>query len=385
MFSNTVHWIAMAEQGGSAVAPDRRSARALAILLGRVPLALASVVLVVVLLVTAELVARLLAPDYIAQARGPHVFSATYGWASRRQASLMLAGERVTLNERGYRGRSLGLPRTSRLRVVVLGDSIAFGLGVSDDETFSSRLDARENSIEVANLAVQGYGPDQELLVLERDALRLRPDVVVLAFCMANDLAESLLPVSLYDGTTPKPTFRLVQGDLVLDASNLSHGMAWHAQRALADHSHLFNRLMGVAPKPRPPGGRHWRERFADALQQEEQVLAVNRALVRRMSAMCLERGIAFLVVAFPDRFTFRRKTPLLERFFDELERDGIRVLEMAERFRGLGLRLPDVAIDGAGHLSPRGHRVVSEELESEVRVLVASVPASAQRPARPR
>ncbi len=289
----------------------------------------------------------------------------------------------MTLNEAGYRGRALDMPRTSRLRVVVLGDSIAFGLGVSDDETFSSRLDAREDGIEVGNLAVQGYGPDQELLVLEREALRLQPDVVVLAFCMANDLAESLMPVSLYDGTTPKPRFRLVSGDLVLDASSLSHGIAWHAQRALAEHSHLFNRLTGVVPKPRPPGGLHWRERFAEALQQEEQVIAVNRALVRRMSAMCLERGIAFLVVAFPDRFTFRRRTPLLERFFDELEDDGIRVLDMAERFRGLGLRLTDVAIDGAGHLSPRGHRVVSEELENEVRVLVASVPASPRPPAR--
>jgi hypothetical protein len=373
----------MAERQLTSAASPSGGRALVAFLRGRAALAVTSALLLTLLLAALELAARLVAPDYVGNARGPHVFSATYGWASRRQSSLMLAGERVTLNEEGYRGRVLELPRTSRLRVVVLGDSIAFGLGVSDDDTFSSRLDAREDGIEVGNFAVQGYGPDQELLVLEREALRLQPDVVVLAFCMANDLAESLMPVSLYDGTTPKPRFRLVSGDLVLDASSLSHGLAWHAQRALADHSHLFNRLTGVVPKPRPPGGLHWRERFAEALEQEEQVIAVNRALVRRMSAMCLERGIAFLVVAFPDRFTFRRKTPLLQRFFDELEEDGIRVLDMAERFRGLGLRLTDVAIDGAGHLSPRGHSIVSEELASEVRVLVASVPASPRPPAR--
>jgi hypothetical protein len=333
----------------------------------RAPLALAAFVAASLALVAAEGAGRLLAPDYLASVRGPHVFSETYGWASRSRTSLTLEGKRVTLNERGYRGRSLALPRTPRTRVVVLGDSIAFGLGVADDETFPSRLDARHSWIEVANLAVQGYGPDQELLVLERDGLRLQPDVVVLAFCMANDLAESALSVSLYDGTTPKPRYRLVRGDLVLDAAHLQRGAIWRAQRGLSDHSYLFNRLAAVMPQPLPPRGPHWRERYAEALRHEEQILALNGALVRRMSRLCRQHGIDFLVAAFPDRLTFRRRTPLLERFFDELAADGITVVDMADRFRRLGLRLKDVAIDGAGHLSEPGHAIVSEELEREI------------------
>ena len=103
--------------------------------------------------------------------------------------SVVIDGKRVSFNAAGYRGRELALPKArDRTRVVVLGDSIAFGLDVSDDETFTHLLDARDNGIEAANLAVQGYGPDQELIVLLDKGLRLDPDVVVLAFCLGNDL-----------------------------------------------------------------------------------------------------------------------------------------------------------------------------------------------------
>jgi hypothetical protein len=49
------------------------------------------------------------------------------------------------------------------------------------------------------------------------------------------------------------------------------------------------------------------------------------------------------------------------------LRRDRIPVLDMAARFRALGLRFDEVALDRIGHLSPRGHSVASEVLEAEV------------------
>ena len=169
-------------------------------------LALGSTALVLLVVVGAEWLARALAPDYLARTRGLHVFSETYGWAPRQGASTTIAGNRVSLNALGYRGRELAVPRADgRTRVVVLGDSVAFGLNVSDEQTFTHLLDARDNGIEAGNLAVQGYGPGQELLVLEREGLREDPDVVVLAFCLANDFADAVLPVSLYDGVRRGP------------------------------------------------------------------------------------------------------------------------------------------------------------------------------------
>jgi hypothetical protein len=158
-----------------------------------------------------------------------------------------LDGRRVTLNEYGYRGPALALPRDHHsTRLVVLGDSVAFGLGVSDDQTFCSLLNARANGMEVANLAVQGYGPDQELLTLERDGLRLEPDVVVLAHCLANDFAEAMLAVSLYDGRMPKPRFTLLGDRMELDDSSLLQSAAGRALQRLSDYSHLIQPAAGA-------------------------------------------------------------------------------------------------------------------------------------------
>ncbi len=182
----------------------------------------------------------------------------------------MIGGERVSLNVRGYRGRALTLPKPGdRSRVIVLGDSIAFGLGVGDQETFTYLLDARDNGIEAGNLAVQGYGPDQELLVLLREGLRCDPDFVVMAFCLANDFAEAVLPVSLHDGTTPKPRFRLVGDRLVLDDENLGRSTWAHVHKWLSDYSHLFNRASALGPRRGLPLGPHWRVRYDEALRDE--------------------------------------------------------------------------------------------------------------------
>jgi hypothetical protein len=319
-------------------------------------------------MVGAEGLARLWAPDYLTRTRGIHVFSETCGWAPRKGASATIEGSRVALNARGYRGRALAVPRAGGLtRVVVLGDSVAFGLGVSDEQTFAHLLDFRDNGIEAGNLAVQGYGPDQELLLLEREGLREDPDVVVLAFCLANDFADAVLPVSLYDGRTAKPRFRLAGDHLVLDDSSLRQSPTRAALQWLSDHSQVFNRLSALAPRGGLLPDLHWRARKRDALRDEGYALRLSLALVRRMDALCRERGIAFLVATFPSQTSYRAKTSLAERFLAALRSDGIPVVDMAARYRGLGLRYKQVALDYMGHLGPRGHAAASRVLEGEI------------------
>ena len=143
-----------------------------------------------------------------------HAYSELYGWTPRPGGRLVHAGGITTVNAEGYRGPVLPAAKNQR-RVVVLGDSIAFGLDVDDTETFSEVLDAEHSDLEVANLAVQGFGPGQELIKLEHEGLALRPDVVLVATCLANDLADAMLPVFLYDGVHPKPYYRVEGKQLV--------------------------------------------------------------------------------------------------------------------------------------------------------------------------
>lgn len=329
--------------------------------------------LVTLLLVVAgaELVARWREPDYLARARGFHVFSDTRGWVPRSGTSVVIDGHRVTINARGFRGRDLPIPKaTGHTRVVVLGDSIAFGLHISDDETFAHLLDARDNGIEAANLAVQGYGPDQELLTLTREGLRLDPDVVILAFCLANDLADAVLPVSLYDGTTPKPRFRLVGNRLVLDDAVLRQSAWQRARQWVADYSQLSNRASALLSRGEPPVGPHWRERYNAALRDEAYAQRLSLALIHRMNEACRERKISFLVAAFPDGGSYKVKPRLASRLLRSLETQGIPVIDMSVPFRAVGPRFKVVALDGTGHLNPFGHAVTAQVLEAHIRKL---------------
>jgi len=372
MFSNTVHLIVMVEQ---IAAPDtgalpsslQRSVRPPA-LLASLLLSVGSSALVVVVIVGAEMLARLWAPDYLVRTRGFHVFSETYGWAPRKGVSVVIDGKRVSFNGHGYRGRELALPKArDRARVIVLGDSIAFGLDVADQETFTHLLDARDNGIEAGNLAVQGYGPGQELLVLLREGLGYDPDVVVLAFCLTNDFAEAVLPVALYDGSTPQPRFRLVGDRLVLDDANLRQSASQRVHQWLGDYSHLFNRVSALGSRAEPALVPHWQARKHEALRDEDYALRLNLALVRRMDAICRERGIAFLVAAFPNAFQWQARPWLTETFLHTLESDGITVVDMSAQFRARGMTFEAVALDGAGHLSPLGHAIASRVLENEI------------------
>ena len=73
--------------------------------------------------------------------------------------------------------------------VALIGDSYTEGWYVSDDETAASRLSAYLRR-PVANLGIAGYGPLQELIVLQKDATRFNPKVVVWFFFEGNDLYD---------------------------------------------------------------------------------------------------------------------------------------------------------------------------------------------------
>ncbi len=370
----------VASDGGALRALPRLSIRPPA-RLTRVLLSAGSSALAILAILGAEGVARWCAPNYLMQTRGLHVFSDTYGWVPRQATSAVIDGKRVTFNSAGCRGRELALPRTQdRTRVIVLGDSIAFGLDVSDDETFTHLLDARENGIEVGNLAVQGYGPDQESIVLVNEGLRLDPDVVVLAFCLANDFAEAVLPVSLYDGKTPKPRFRLEADRLVLDDSTLRQAAWRRGVQWLSDYSHLYNRAAALGSRPES-AAFPWRDLKREAIEDQEYTLRLNLAIVRSMDLACRQRGITFILAAFPNSTYYESKPTLARRFLDSVQAEGVRTVDMAERFVARGQPFEAVSLDAVGHLSPLGHAITSQVLEREIASRTRTPIATSQNP----
>lgn len=332
---------------------------------GELLLAVAGVGAALAVLAGAEALLRATAPVAAAEGAGPgelerlHVYSERYGWALRRSQRTRIDGHAVTVNAAGYRGPLLGPRREGVERVVVLGDSIAFGLDVGDAETFAALL-RRPGAREVANLAVQGYGTDQEALRLEHEGLALGPDAVILALCVANDFTDVALDRFLYDGRHPKPYFLVRHGQLELHDAHLALGPAGGLGRWVAERSLLFRRLTELAVPADPPGW-HWQRTVEEQEPRWPQNVSIVSRLIRRMADESREAGARFLVAAFPYRRSWdeggSRELEMLARI---LRTSGVRLVEMRSAFEERGLRFEDLTVDKLGHLGAAGHRAAA-------------------------
>ena len=113
-------------------------------------------------------------------------------WSLRPGATIGNSGERI--NSAGFRGPELepAVP-PGTLRVVLLGESSVFGLGVPWPETCGPQLarllDERRVPAQVVNAGVIGYSVLQGLERYRSAVRPLRPDVIVIAFGALNDFA----------------------------------------------------------------------------------------------------------------------------------------------------------------------------------------------------
>jgi GDSL-like Lipase/Acylhydrolase family len=300
-----------------------------------------------------------------------HRYSEVYGWEPR-PGRYVEAGRATTINDAGYRGPRLSTPApANRTRVVVLGDSIAFGLYVDDRETYAAVLAARASDLEVANLAVQGYDPGQSLLRLEGVGLALEPDVVVLGLCLGNDFADAMLQTFLYDAAHPKPYFSQHAGRLVIHDEHLELDTRERVSLWLQDHSRLFRALQSGREAGREPA-TPWTQRRGLAMRDRGAALDLVARLVIEMRDRTEFHGARFVVLLHPDRVASARAAETWERALAErLRAAGVEALSLADAYAGRGLEYEQVALDSIGHLSASGHAVTAailqERLESRL------------------
>jgi len=119
------------------------------------------------------------------------------GWHHRpgQSGSIIFGASRsyVSMNSRGLRDSEHSYKRANgRGRILILGDSFAWGLGVNQQDVFSKVLERHLSHVEVINAGVSGYSTDQELLWLEMEGKKYSPDLIILTFC-ENDLVGNTL------------------------------------------------------------------------------------------------------------------------------------------------------------------------------------------------
>ncbi|HKQ48247.1 MAG TPA: SGNH/GDSL hydrolase family protein [Phycisphaerae bacterium] len=93
------------------------------------------------------------------------------------------------INSSGFRGGPLVIEKPpAAFRVLCLGDSLTFGEGVHEEDTYPARLEnllrgsLKGRTVQVINAGVQGYGTREEVALFFDRCAKLQPDVVFLGF-----------------------------------------------------------------------------------------------------------------------------------------------------------------------------------------------------------
>ena len=106
---------------------------------------------------------------------------------------------RADTNSLGMRDYEYGEKGENTFRILVLGDSFTFGAGVEFEDTFVKQLESilrQKNDgkkYEVINAGVMGYGTDQEYYYLKEWGFKLKPDLVIVAFYIQNDVEDVMI------------------------------------------------------------------------------------------------------------------------------------------------------------------------------------------------
>ena len=103
--------------------------------------------------------------------------------------------EQCNTNAMGYPGHDYPQEKIGK-RVVIIGDSVAAGVGVPYDKSFGKLLEKKlnadsESAYEVIVLAVPGYSTSQEIVLLKDEVFLYHPDLIVVAYHL-NDPAHPL-------------------------------------------------------------------------------------------------------------------------------------------------------------------------------------------------
>ncbi|MCH2171341.1 GDSL-type esterase/lipase family protein [Myxococcota bacterium] len=256
-------------------------------------------------------------------------------------------------NALGLRDREVeGKPA---LRILVLGDSLTFGQGVGDDETYANQLEQRLRSagrdVDVINAGIKGYGTDQSYRMFTQRLRFLDPDILVLAFS----------PTDLYDNYN-LALYELEAGSLVpLDATRHPLYRQSRILERLPDFLRGWELPTALAKWLGGIGAFHPRElNTGDSVSQwlRRKTLLEISELVR----IGQEDGFTLLAMGIPGRDEGWDQY----RWLHEEQPRGARFLDLS-RDRELVANKDQFYFQRDEHLSAAGHRLVAERLQSKL------------------
>jgi len=323
---------------------------------------------VVALVAAAEVVARLLLPGPLAWRQPQLRFRADPEliFALVPEQTSFTADEPVSINALGLRGPLVPRARPDgTLRILVLGDSVAFGFGVSDANVLGVRAARRLGdagiAAEAVNAGVPSYNLAQAIQFLDRECERYSPDWVA-AVLSWNDFSDkSGVSVAedgrlLSAGETQPPGARWTTSPRAYAVRNtLKQSRLLYAARRLfasPPRSETAHRQAVLGGHSTAEIERGWRE-FNDAV-----------ADLARVSARCRTRPV---ILALPFRSLLEGQHPNSTyplRARQAAESHAIPIIDLEPEFRrAVSERRPLFLPYDEDHPNAAGHDLAAQAL----------------------
>jgi len=277
-------------------------------------------------------------------------------------------GAEVRINPQGLRDRSYSYTKPPGVkRILILGDSVAFGYGIPAEDTFAKQWERRLEPLqkgrwEIINSGVPAYTTVQEVRWFEVEGRRYQPDAVVVTYIM-ND-PEPVHQLAANGTFVPLPIDTFYQDLVKLFPKTI---MPFPGQSYL---SRYFNRiLLNFHP--------NWKT-FNRRLEQYfcEEIFATPgwapcQAAFRRLKQDCAEQNLFLLIAVYPTLFRLfsyeqHPFTPHYRRIQQFLEAEQIPCIVPFDDFQGQSVDAMRAYVDDP-HPSAKSHLIFAQRLHREL------------------
>ena len=233
------------------------------------------------------------------------------------------------------------------LKILGLGDSVAYGSGVKIEETYLKVVESKLNKAllkrakeaQVINAAFPGWGIAQELLFLKSEGLKYMPDIVLVGF-VADDIYrngryyETALNYKLKSEHKEKLK---VLGKSQLEDLNLVHNF-------LLNKTQLYPLLLAKFSFFR---NRHY----------IDHALKLTQDVFLEMQRVCSQNKIELLVAVMPLRQRENQINTLMINFFND---KGIKAIDLRDDFSKVE---GELFLPNDNHPNPRGHQLIADNI----------------------
>ena len=282
-----------------------------------------------------------------------------------------------TTNDKGFRNEKNFPyePAPGKLRILALGDSHTAGYEVAQNETYSAVLEelllAGRIDAEVINSGISGFGTAEQLVFLENEGLKYKPDIVIVGF-YANDFQDNVKSglYKLEDNVLTLEKYEHLPGVKIQNRLYSFGLVRWLSENSYF-YSFTFNAAYEIAKAALSAAAKEKAQTeyaipVGDFTDYE---YSLANALIGRIYELCRENGITLMVMDIPvPTRTNAIKTSIPDSLIESFRANSDVLIDSRSALAPLvqGEVLIHVP-HGHQHISAESHRLLAQQLANEI------------------